>query len=348
MRSLVLEGKGHLSIRDIDLARDVGPRDVRIKVHTVGICGSDVHYYTHGAIGRYVVREPMVLGHEASGTVIEVGSEVSTLAVGDRVCMEPGIPDLSSRATRLGKYNVDPAVVFWATPPVHGCLTESVVHPAAFTYKLPDNVSHGEAALVEPFAIGMQAAVRARITPGDVAVVLGAGTIGIMIALAARAGGCSRVYVTDVHQPKLDIVGGYDGIIPINITKEDPVARIKAETAGWGADLVFEASGSPKAISSLVTFCRVGATIVFVGLPVQETLFDVAGAIDKEIDIRTVFRYANVFDRALNQIASGSVNLKPLISAVFPFEEGIKAFDRAASGQPGDVKIQIVMPDRLP
>jgi len=107
------------------LKESVGPNDVRIKINTVGICGSDVHYYLHGRIGPFIVKEPMVLGHEASGTVIEVGTNVKNLKVGDRVCMEPGIPDLNSRATLLGMYNLDPAVRFWATPPIHGCLREN-------------------------------------------------------------------------------------------------------------------------------------------------------------------------------------------------------------------------------
>ena len=143
MKSLVLEEKGKLSLRDFPIEREepMGPRDVRIKLHTVGICGSDVHYYTHGRIGPFVVNEPMILGHEASGTVIEVGSGVTTLKEGDRVCMEPGIPDPNSKATRLGLYNLDPAVRFWATPPVHGCLRASVVHPAAFTFKVPDRLA---------------------------------------------------------------------------------------------------------------------------------------------------------------------------------------------------------------
>src|SRR5688572_30593715 len=136
MKSLVLERKDELSLRDFPIDEDeevVGPHEVRIKLHTVGICGSDVHYYTHGRIGPFVVNEPMILGHEASGTVIEVGSEVTTLKVGGRVCMEPGIPDPNSKATRLGMYNVDPAVRFWATPPIHGILRPTCVHPEAFT-----------------------------------------------------------------------------------------------------------------------------------------------------------------------------------------------------------------------
>ena len=205
MEALVLERKGELSLRDIDLPDEMGPHDVKIAVHTVGICGSDVHYYEYGAIGPFVVKVLMVLGHEAAGTVVEVGSQVKHLKPGDRVCMEPGIPDPNSRATRLGIYNLDPAVGFWATPPVHGCLTHYVVHPAAYTFKLPDNVSFAEGAMVEPLAVGMHAAVKAKIRPGDLAVVMGAGPIGIVTALAAIAGGCSQVVITDVQQPKLDL-----------------------------------------------------------------------------------------------------------------------------------------------
>src|SRR5213082_3152191 len=127
MEALVLERKGELSLRDIDLLLEVGPHDVKIAIHTVGICASDVHYYEHGAIGPFVVKEPMILGHEAAGEVVEVGPAVTELKVGDRVCMEPGIPDPASRATRLGKYNLDPAVRFWATPPVHAVLRPTVV-----------------------------------------------------------------------------------------------------------------------------------------------------------------------------------------------------------------------------
>lgn len=343
MRALVLERRGELALRDIDLPNAMGPDDVRIALHTVGICGSDVHYYTHGRIGSFVVEAPMVLGHEASGTVVAVGERVRGLAVGDRVCMEPGIPDPTSRASRLGLYNVDPAVRFWATPPVHGVLTAETVHPAAYTFKLPDAVSFAEAAMVEPFAVGMQAAARARIAPGDVAVVIGCGPIGLMVGLAALAGGCSRVLISDLSAPKLAIAARYDGLVPVDITCESLRERVAAETGGWGADVVFEASGSPRAYADLFPVLRPGGTVVLVGLPVEPVQFDVNGAIAREARVETVFRYANVFDRALALIASGKVDLKPLVSATYDFEYSVAAFVRAAEGRPEDVKLQIRM-----
>lgn len=341
MRALVLERIRELSLRDIDLPLAVGPGDLRIRIDTVGVCGSDVHYYTHGRIGPFIVNEPMVLGHEAAGTVVEVGSTVTGFRPGDRVCMEPGIPDLTSRASKLGLYNVDPSVVFWATPPVHGCLTPEVVHPAAFTFKLPDNVSFAEGAMVEPFAVGLQAAAKARIAPGDVAVVIGAGPIGIMVALAALAGGCSRAVIADLVDEKLAIAGRYPGITPVNIRREKLADAVARETGGWGADVVFEASGSPRAFEGIFALPRPGGCLVLVGMPVEPVAFDVVSAAAKEIRIETIFRYANVFDRALAMISSGKVDLKPLISHTFAFQDSIAAFERAAEGRPGDVKLQI-------
>ncbi len=341
MKALVLERKGELSLRDIERSTEVGPHDVKIKIHTVGVCGSDVHYYTHGRIGPFVVNAPMVLGHEAAGDVIEVGSEVRDLAVGDRVCMEPGIPDPISKASRLGIYNVDPAVRFWATPPVHGCLTPEVVHPASFTYKLPDNVSYAEGAMVEPFAVGMQAAVRAKIKPGDIAVVCGAGPIGMMVALAALAGGCSRVLVSDMAQAKLDIIGAYHGVDTVNLKEADVGEAVARFTDNWGADLVFECSGAAPAILDLPKLVCPGGAIVLVGMPVDPVPVDIVGLQAREARVETVFRYANVYDRAIDLIASGKVDLKPLISATLDFKDSVAAFDRAVEQRPTDVKLQI-------
>ena len=341
MRALVLEKQHELKMREIDLPLTLGPTDVKIKIDTVGVCGSDVHYYTHGRIGSFVVNEPMVLGHEAAGVVTEVGANVVNLKPGDRVCMEPGIPDLSSRASKLGLYNVDPSVVFWATPPVHGVLTPYVVHPAAFTYKLPDNVTFAEAAMVEPFAVGLQAAVKAKIAPGDTAVVTGAGPIGIMAALAALAGGCSRVFISDLMEEKLAIAARYPGITAVNIKKERLSEVVDKATAGWGVDVMMEASGSPRAYDGIQTLIRPGGCLVVIGMPIEPVPLDMSSIASREIRIETVFRYANVFDRALSMIGSGKVDLKPLISQTFPFEESVAAFERAAEGRPGDVKLQI-------
>jgi len=177
MKALVLTQAGHIAIEDREFDEVLGDNDVKIKIHSVGICGSDVHYYKHGRIGPFVVEAPMVLGHEAAGIVLESGKNVTHLKAGDRVCMEPGIPDMHSDQSRAGLYNLDPAVRFWATPPVHGCLRETVIHPAAFTFKLPENVSFREGAMVEPLAVAMQAATKAGIKPGDIGLVLGAGPI---------------------------------------------------------------------------------------------------------------------------------------------------------------------------
>jgi D-xylulose reductase len=343
MEALVLERKGELSIREIDLPTEVGPYDVKIAIHTVGICGSDVHYYEYGAIGPFVVKEPMVLGHEASGTVVEVGRSVENLKPGDRVCMEPGIPDPNSRASRLGIYNLDPAVRFWATPPIHGRLAPYVIHPAAYTFKLPENVSFAEGAMVEPLAVGMHAAVKAKIKPGDLAVVMGAGPIGIVTALAAIAGGCSQVVITDVQQPKLDLAAALGPIRPVNVAKENLRGVIDQLTEGWGADIVFEASGAPVAIQGVHEPLCPGGRIVLVGLPIKTVSLDLVALSAKEASIETVFRYAHVYPRALALMGSGKINVKPLISRTFDFQDGVKAFDFALKLPPDCVKAQIQM-----
>lgn len=345
MHALVLEKQHELSLRDIALPLDVGPADVKVRIHTVGICGSDVHYYTHGRIGSFAVEAPMVLGHEAAGTVVEVGSGVSGFKPGDRVCMEPGVPDLTSRASKLGLYNVDPSVRFWATPPIHGVLTPFVVHPAAFCFKLPDNVSFAEGAMVEPFAVGLHACVKARIKPGDVAIVTGAGPIGIMTALAALASGCARVFISDLVDEKLAIAGGYQGITPVNVRRERLADVVAEATQGWGADVVFEASGAAKAYEGIQALCAPGGCLVLIGMPVEPVTLDISSIAAKELRIETVFRYANVFDRALAMIASGKVDLKPLISGTLAFADSVSGFERAAEGRPADVKLQIAMPD---
>ncbi len=340
MKALVLHKANHLSIDDIDIDEKLGPDDVRIAMHTVGICGSDVHYYQYGKIASFVVNEPMVLGHEASGTVIEAGKNVNNLKKGDRVCMEPGIPDLKSRAVLEGIYNLDPAVRFWATPPIHGCLRETVVHPAMFTFKLPDNMGYDEGALMEPLSVGMQAATKARIKPGDAALVMGCGTIGLVTALAARAGGCGRVIIADMIEEKLALAAKF-GIIPVNIKKENLAARVSELTGGWGANIIFEASGSAAAIRNIFDPLCPGGAVVFIGMPVEPVPVDIVAAQAKEARMESVFRYAHQYPRAIALVASGQLNIKPLVTDRYKFADSIEAFNYAANPKPTSVKTVI-------
>ncbi len=343
VKAVVLEGIGEICVRDIEVAGTLQPADneVRIAVKAVGICGSDVHYYKHGRIGDFVVNAPMILGHEAAGVVTAVGAQVADLKVGDRVCMEPGIPDFTSRQTLAGHYNLDPSVRFWATPPIHGCLTPEVVHPAALTYKLPDNVSFAEGAMVEPLAIGVYAAFKADIRPGDIAVVAGAGTIGMVVAFAALASGCAKVILSDVAKAKLDLVANHPGIVTVDLNREKLADLVAAHTAGHGADLFFEASGNPRAFDDMMDVIGRGGRVVLVGMPQDRAPLDVVALEVKEISVTGIFRYANVWERTLALLGSGKIDLKPLISASYPFDQSIAAFERAAQQNASDVKIQI-------
>lgn len=350
MKSLVLEKKHEISLRDFpridQIEETLGSHEVRIKNHTVGICGSDVHYYKHGRIGPFVVKEPMILGHEVSGTVIEVGSEVTSLMAGDRVCMEPGIPNPNSKATRLGLYNIDPAVQFWATPPVHGILRPTCVHPEAFTFKIPENVSFAEAAMVEPLAVGVHAATKAKVKPGDIAVVMGAGPIGLVTALSALAAGCAQVYVSDLEEQKLEIAGSLSGAItPVNIRSENLAERVLQETDGWGANVIFEATGSPQAAATVFEPLCPGGCVVMIGGQPDPIQYDAGAAMVREARVENILRYAHVFPRCVSMLSSGSINLKPLITRTFAFDESVEAFDLAASAPPEHVKMQIVLPD---
>lgn len=343
MQALVLERERQLALREIKMDERLTPEDVRIAIHTVGICGSDMHYYQHGRIGPFVVDEPMVLGHEASGVVTEVGTGVHHLHIGDRVTMEPGIPNPSSKASRLGIYNLDPAVRFWATPPVHGVLRPSVVHPAAFTFGIPDNIGFDEAAMVEPLAVGMHAANKALVCPGDVAVVIGAGPIGMVTALSALASGCSRIVIADPVQAKRELAASIGPITTVNPDKEILPAVVADLTEGWGADIVFECSGSSEAAAGIFEPLAPGGRVVLVGMPGAPISFDVVAAQVKEARIETVFRYAHVYSRALALMASRRIDVKPLITDTFAFHQSVSALDYACAMPPTSVKVQIAL-----
>lgn len=343
MKAVVLEERKRISIRDIDIPETLGPDDVRIKPIAVGICGSDVHLYTHSGVGSFVgVKAPMVLGHEASGIVLETGANVKNLKAGDRVCMEPGIPNFRSVETLKGRYNLDPSVIFWATPPVHGCLRETFVHPAILTFKLPENMTMHEGALVEPVAIGVYSAAKAKISPGDTALVIGAGTIGVVTGLAAATAGCSKVYISDIKKGKLDFIKDHYGDLleVIDLNETDTVSYFN-KIGLRGVDLVFEASGSPKAYDGITKNLLPGGRIVLVGMPVEPVPISITALQVKEISVETIFRYVNMYPRVINMISSGKLKVKDLVTKVYPFAEAAEAFEYAGGLPEKDIKIMI-------
>ncbi len=341
MKALVLEEKMKLSLRDFPIEEKMGPHDVKIQIKACGICGSDVHYYEEGAIGEFIVTDPMILGHEAAGIIVEKGSEVTNVDIGDLVCMEPGIPNMQAPEVLEGNYHLDPDIVFWATPPVHGCLREYVVHPARFCFKLPESMTPAEGAMMEPLATGIEAAKKAQIKPGDTALVVGCGTIGIMTAIAALAGGCSKVFVSDIKQEKLDIAGSYDNIIPVNTAKTDLTEFIMDQTNGKGADIVFEASGSPHVYPDFFRSAKRGATVVLVGMMNGTVEMDISYILVRGLKIETLFRYTNTFDRAVALVNAGKIDVKPLISKTFAFEDSVAAYEYALEGHPDTIKVMI-------
>ena len=313
--------------------------EVLVKLEYVGICGSDMHYYETGAIGNYVVKPPFVLGHEPGGTVVEVGSAVKHLKVGDRVALEPGKTCGHCKFCREGKYNLCPDVVFFATPPVDGVFQEYVAHEANLCFKLPDNVSTMEGALIEPLAVGFHAANQGGAHAGQTAVVMGAGCIGLVSMMALKAEGVSRVYVVDIMQKRLDkaLELGADGVI--NSREKDAVQTILDLTDGLGCDLVIETAGTEITTRQAIEMAQKGANIVLVGYSKSgEMTLPMSLALDKELTFKTVFRYRHIYPMAIDAVASGKINLKGIVTNIFDFDDIQNAMDKSISDKANIVK----------
>lgn len=338
MKVAVMLGVGRMDYTERPIPTP-GPDEVLVKLEYVGICGSDIHYYETGAIGDYVVEPPFVLGHEPGGTVVEVGENVRHLKVGDRVALEPGKTCGHCEFCREGRYNLCPDVQFFATPPVDGVFQEYVAHEAALCFKLPDNVSTMEGALIEPLAVGFHAANQGGAHAGQTAVVMGSGCIGLVSMMALRAEGVSRVYVVDVMRKRLDkaLELGADAVI--NGAEEDAVEAVERLTEGRGADLVIETAGTETTARQAIRLSKRGATIVLVGYSKSgEMTLPMSLALDKELTFKTVFRYRHIYPMAIDAVASGRVNLRGIVTDVFDFDDIQNAMDRSVSDKANIVK----------
>lgn len=338
MKVAVMTGIGQMGF-DTRPIPAPGPGEVLVKLEYVGICGSDLHYYETGQIAGKTVELPFVLGHEPGGVVAELGEGVTHLKVGDRVALEPGKTCGQCEYCRTGRYNLCPDVIFFATPPVQGVFQEYVAHEAALCFKLPDNVSTMEGALVEPLAIGFYAATTGQAEIGQTVVVTGAGCIGLVSLMALRAMGVSRVIVTDVLDNRLEKAAEVGAFATINAARQDVAAEVMRLTGGKGCDLVIETSGNEKSAGQAVEMVKKGANIVLVGYsPTNYMNLPISLALDKEIDFKTIFRYRHIYPMAIDALASGAVDLKPIITNVFPLSDIQNAMDQSMKNKQNIVK----------
>lgn len=341
MKVAVMQGIGKMGFEERDIPK-VKENEVLVKLEYVGICGSDLHYYETGAIGDYVVEPPFVLGHEPGGIVVEVGENVKNLKVGDRVALEPGKTCGHCEFCKTGRYNLCPDVVFFATPPVDGVFQEYVAHEADLCFKLPDNVSTLEGALIEPLAVGFHAAIQGDAHLGQKAVVMGAGCIGLVSMMALKARGVSEVYVVDIMEKRLEkaLELGATGVI--NGSKEDVLERVKVLTNGTGMDLVIETAGTEITTRQAVHIAKKGSNIVLVGYSKSgEMTLPMSLVLDKELTFKTVFRYRHIYPMAIDAVAAGKVNLKGIVTDVFELDEAQKAMDYSVNNKADIVKAVI-------
>lgn len=348
-RTSVLTGTRQLDWTDRAVPTP-GPREVRVRVTRVGVCGSDVHYYTHGRIGPFVVDGPLVLGHEVSGVVDAVGDGVTRVKPGDRVALEPGVPCRRCAYCHAGAYNLCPDMTFMATPPVDGALTEAVLWPDDFVYPVPDTVSDDAAALLEPLAVGLWAARKGEVRPGHSVAVLGAGPVGCTTVMAARAAGATTIIAVDLEDFRLDLARQVGATHTINACHEDALtvirelcaARDHLPSSHAGVDVAFETAGSLPTTRLTLAAPKPGGTAVLVGLPPDpEVSLDIVSAASREVTLRGVFRYANCYPAAIELAATGRVNLDALVTHRFPFAQTPEAFAFADREKRTSMKVMI-------
>jgi L-iditol 2-dehydrogenase len=316
-----------------------GPGEVLVRVRAVGVCGSDVHYYTHGKIGPFVVKSPLVLGHEMAGVIEAVGPNVTTRHIGQRVAVEPGVPDRTCEFCRSGRYNLCPNVQFMATPPVDGAFAEYVVMPEDFVFPLPDHMTLEEGAMIEPLSVGVYAIHRSGLRAGQDVVVLGAGPVGLVTMQVARAAGAGAVTVVDLDAHRLEVAKSLGATAIVNASREDPQERVLELTGGRGVDIVFEAAGSAKTAAMAVHLARRGGRVTAIGLPPEDNFpYPLVMAMAKEVDIVTVFRYANVYPSAIALVAAGRVDVKGMITHRFTLEHAERALQVSDRREDGVIK----------
>ena len=335
MRVAVLRGAGDLALEERP-APEPGPGEVLVDVAAVGVCGSDVHYYEHGRIGRFVVDRPLVLGHEPAGRISAVGPGVDPARVGQRVSVEPGVPDRSCPQCLAGRYNLCPDVRFLATPPVDGAFAEQVVMHGAFAHPVPDAIGDDAAALLEPLSVGLWACRKGRVGPGSRVLVTGAGPIGLVAVQAARAFGATEVMVSDVNAARLRLAAALGATVAV-----DPGETRLADLA---PDVLLECSGVPSVIGDGIRALTRAGRAVLVGMGGDEVPLPLPAVQERELVVTGTFRYANTWPTAVALVAAGRVDLDALVTGHYALADA-EASLTAARRDPASVKV-LVHPNR--
>lgn len=340
-KAVYMTGLNKMEMREVEVPK-IKEDQVLIKLEYVGICGSDVHYLEHGSIGDFIVNGDFILGHECAGEVVEIGSKVTDLVVGDKVALEPGATCGQCEFCKSGKYNLCPDVEFLATPPYHGCLENYIAFPANMCFKLPSNITTKEGALVEPLAVGMHAAAQGNVKLGDSVVILGSGCIGLVTLLACKAYGATDITVVDVMPKRLEYAMKLGATRVINAKEEDAVEKIDEITAGKGVDVVIETAGSKITVKQTAYLVKRGGTIVLVGMAPEDTIeYNFAKILGKEATITSVFRYRNIYPKAISAIAKGIIDVSGIVTHEFDFTDTEKAFDFVINNKNDVVKAVI-------
>jgi L-iditol 2-dehydrogenase len=332
MRAAVLAEPGRIEMEERPVPRPE-PGDVLIRVSSVGVCGSDTHYYRHGRVGSFVVDAPLVLGHEAAGTIVDVGESVDRSRIGQRVSIEPQRPDPDSEETRRGHYNLCPHMRFFATPPVDGALCDYVTIGAAFAHPVPDSMSDDAAALCEPLSVGIAAIRKAGITGGSRVLIAGAGPIGVVLVQLARAYGATDIVVSDPDESRRDQARAFAAT-----TVLDPTVERIGEL---GVDAFIDASGAPPAVVDGIRAVRPAGTVVLVGSGAESMELPTQLIQNRELVLTGVFRYANTWPTAIALVESGRVDLDAMVTAHFPLEKAAEALD--SDRTPGSVKTVVAV-----
>jgi L-iditol 2-dehydrogenase len=329
-RAAVLYAPGDLRIEDRDVP-EPGAREVLVEIAAVGVCGSDVHYYEHGRIGAFVVREPLVLGHEAAGRVAALGPDVTRHAVGDRVTLEPGVPCGRCRECRAGRYNLCRDVRFFATPPIDGAFTNYVAIHEDFAFTLPDAVSDEAGALMEPLSVGIWACRKVGVSAGDRVLVTGAGPIGLLAQQCALAFGATEVTVTDVSEARLELA-----------RRTGATRTQRAGEPLEEVDALIECSGHPAALAAGIAAVRPAGTAVLVGMgPEEDASVPLSLIQSREIWLTGTFRYANTYPTAIALVADGRVDPEAIVTGHYGLDDAEAAL-RAGREDPANVKAVVV------